>query len=1023
MYLPHFPVSSSRGFRRLGGLLLACAALVVPGFSRADAVPPPVAAVDAVVGQELSLDGVWSVGEDQNYSRDVPVPGLAQDPSRASRGTLWYRRSVTLPGGDWVCATLVLHGARFAPVVYVNNQQVSAAEGGMATTVHVLKSPEVAPGRVIQLEIALKSLDDLDPQDASVIPGADRFRSNSSSGLWDSVRLHFSGAARIERVTPWTDFAARTVDVHWAIAPGSDGALDRPHSVRAAVVDAAGREVAESARISVPAGSRAGVARIELGKEIQPWSPDSPTVYRLRVALDNDAAAQDRAEITWGLREFKTAGVGFLLNGEPVRLRAGTFVWHRFVRDPEARTLAFDTAWFEKNVGQRLRDLGANTIRFHLGLPPEALLDYCDRAGFLVQMEWSFFHGLSASPESLRVQWRTWLETAMRHPSVALLHPWNETTGDQLKKAHAALADLTPDFPPLVVSHRDVIHVHKYWWSLFENLGLYFDSASEFPQPIMADEFGGNYLDRKAGPGAYPTVRETYLRFLGREQTPELRLRHHAESNALVAEYWRRLGAAGFSPFCIAGSPQDGNSWFLGSLADPKPMPVWAALSAAMAPQSVSLAIWNRNFTPAQSAEVPLYFFNDRAGVAALEAVIRIVAAADGRVVSTQTVSAGVPAFGTEIRTVRIKLPAEVGDWRIEAELRTPVAGVPGPIVSAWRCRTLAVVTPDAVRGSTFAVPSDETELRALLEKHGARVTGLDDPSARALVLGLHSWQALTQSADLRAFLELAVKRGQAVVLLDVGPRDLERYQNAARRNLEGAPWLGEPRTERHPLFAGIELVFREAAEPESHLHPALDNDRLWAHLPRESTWLWNGLRGGLIVPPFEFDVTGLSSSAFLALWGNRGAEPAALKAGEPAYAYELGGYYAFSKKPKDEAVIAELRRKVKFLFDDAPALQGRLDPDGPILTTDLAAALRTTGGGSEDASELVPLANCGKNLTRVPIVMASFGPNRGRVVISQVLTAGRLVGDGGSLRLYELGHDPAAEQFALNLIALSIAP
>ena len=36
--------------------------------------------------------------------------------------------------------------------------------------------------------------------------------------------------------------------------------------------------------------------------------------------------------------------------------------------------------------------------------------------------------------------------------------------------------------------------MHKYWWSLFENLGLFYDSYEQFPTAIMVDEFGGNYL-------------------------------------------------------------------------------------------------------------------------------------------------------------------------------------------------------------------------------------------------------------------------------------------------------------------------------------------------------------------------------------------------------------------------------------------------------------------------------------------------------------------------------------------------
>jgi hypothetical protein len=132
---------------------------------------------------ELSLNGFWELGVDRRYDLKVRVPGLATDPTQVNKATLWYKREVGLPQGNWTHATLVLNGARFCPAVYVNGQKTSEAPGGMTVTTHLLKSEHVAPGRSIVLEVALKSLKDVDPRDASRIPKADRWRSNLSSCL------------------------------------------------------------------------------------------------------------------------------------------------------------------------------------------------------------------------------------------------------------------------------------------------------------------------------------------------------------------------------------------------------------------------------------------------------------------------------------------------------------------------------------------------------------------------------------------------------------------------------------------------------------------------------------------------------------------------------------------------------------------------------------------------------------------------------------------------------------------------
>lgn len=239
-------------------------------------------------------------------------------------------------------------------------------------------------------------------------------------------------------------------------------------------------------------------------------------------------------------------------------------VWHRWIRNEEGRELGWDLKWIEEHIVDNLIHRGANTLRFHLGMPPEAILDLCDRRGLLVQAEWLFFHGMKASTSTLWVQWREWLTLCLRHPSVVLHHPWNESEGDELKPAFEVIEELSQEFPKLIISHRDVCHVHKYWWSLFENVGCKFDHADQFPQPIMVDEFGGNYLDGEGNPGGYPALEGCFSRFLGHDHNTTERLRLNEEANARVAEYWRRIDAAGFSPFCMLASWEDGNHHFLG---------------------------------------------------------------------------------------------------------------------------------------------------------------------------------------------------------------------------------------------------------------------------------------------------------------------------------------------------------------------------------------------------------------------------------------------------------------------------
>lgn len=962
--------------------------------------------------KELSLNGSWQTGINRNYTTTATVPGLPQDPAKASPGTLWYRRTIDLPGGDWQTATLTLHGARFAPVVYVDGEKTSETEGGMAPTVHLLRGANVAPGKTIVLEIALKSLTDLSNQDASSVPGADRFRTNISSGLWDSVTLHFSGSAHITRITPFTNFKADSLSIHWQAA----GKLIPGETVQASIEDASGKVVASSPSACVTALQ--GKIELDLHHAVTPWSPDHPSVYKLRLSLVSDGKSQDSEEVSWGFKDFRAENKQFYLNGQPITLRGGTVVWQRFLRQPEATTLAFDPAWFQQNVFLRLKSYGANTMRFHLALPPEAFLDLCDQDGLMVQLEWPFFHGIPASAASMTEQWRAWLDVAMRHPSVMIVHGWNETGGNELNTAWTAMNAALEGYPKLVVAHRDTLHIHKYWWSLFENLGLYYDSADQFDRTIMVDEFGGNYLDKNGDPGLYPAVKETFLRFLGRDQTRDLRLEFHAESNARVGEYWRRIGAAGVLPFCILGSPQDGSVWFLGDLKDPKPMPVWDALAATFSPQSVSLDVWDRNYTPAQQVALPLHFFNDTDTPAKLTAIVAITS--KSVVVSSKTVTLQLPAHAHLKGIVHLTTPNAVGDYTFSATLQNKVPGVTHPIVSSWNFRTLSPTVDPALAQATIGIPENEAELRSFLNRNHLKSTTIDDPAAKLILTSASTWANLTPA--LRSKLGAAIDRGTSVVLLDVGPHDLgQGYRKGDLGPLDGAPTIpaGQGYLKTQDLFAGIRVSFAQLPEPESHIQTGPPDgehhDALWAHLPLSATWIWNGLRGGLIVPAADMEVSGLSTDGFLAQWTGHGADPKAITAGND-YAYELAGYYAFSTTPNDKSTIEALRKRVRFLAEDAPALQNALNANATIEQTDLGKGYRDAKSGQ--ALQLLRLSTCGKGLTRTDIAELTFGTNKGSVILSQAITAGRLNPEVSEPGLYGIRYDPAAAQFVLNLLA-----
>ena len=964
----------------------------------------------------ISLNGTWEMGNGRNYSMKVTVPGIHTDGSKINPEKLWYRKEVQLPEGNWKYATLELKGARFSPEVFVNGVSVSKQNGGMAPTFHLLNNKDVKPGKKIIIEIALTSLKDIRPTDASYIPVADQWRSNVSSSLWNDVELKVHGDCRIDRIIPFVDFNNKRADISFDIS-NLVSSKNKSFKGRIEIFDDAGKVlICNEEMISAPTAK----ITVNYGNILKPWSPEEPNMYKLRLSLITGRDTTDQSVIPFGVKDFRVTGKQFYLNNEHITLLGGTVVWHRWVRDEEAGKLGYDTQWFTDNVILRSKEHGANYLRFHLGAPPEAFLDLCDKYGLAVQFEWSFFHGMPASKESLLEQLPKWFDLAMRHPSVVLYHPYNETEGDQLKVMWEALNEIIKDYPALVLEERDVIHIHKYWWSLFENLGLYYNSADQFPKAIMADEFGGNYLDGEGMMGGYKTCAETFLRFLGRDHTKETRLALHSMANARVAEYWRRIGAAGASPFCILGSYNDGNHWFLGNLSEGNPKPVWNELTAAWSPQSLSIELWDRNFIPGQKISLPLYLFNDTRSKNNYN--IRLTLKdRNGKIFAEHSLTyPDILPFTTRVEKNDIVLPIKTGKYIISAELMNRPETVKYPVISQWEINVFKPAVPDVLVQRDFSVATDEPEIIQFLKNRNIPNVPLSDPSSKIIILSKKGWERIAgKDQTLLNELEKAINSGISVILLDAGDRYLGQGYPQDKNDLgplQGVVNKSNTPVNTYNLFGGIKLAFSEAAEPESHIHPDKNNSALWNHIPADHTWLWNGMRGGLIVPATYFEFRGLSSSGFLSQWLPRGADKAKIEK-ESYFAYELEGFYDFSGSPDDKEVRDKLRKKLSFLVEDAPALANSLDPAASVKVTNLSLSYKEAQNGMGES--LTPLVSAGKGLTRTPVIMIDFGKNKGRLIVSQLLTAGRLAEGFGEKGLYGIRFDVVTNQFVLNMMEL----
>lgn len=171
-------------------------------------------------------------------------------------------------------------------------------------------------------------------------------------------------------------------------------------------------------------------AVLELGQEASFWSESSPVTYTLKAAL---AGSSDMVTVTFGLRDFRTSGLDFTLNGRPVQLR-GRHDGLVFPLTGAAPTTVEE--WYE--YLQTAKNWGLNHVRFHTCCPPDAAFTAADMLGIFMQPELPFWGTLAAPGEEgfdqreqdfLISEGMRILKTFGNHPSFVMMSLGNELWG------------------------------------------------------------------------------------------------------------------------------------------------------------------------------------------------------------------------------------------------------------------------------------------------------------------------------------------------------------------------------------------------------------------------------------------------------------------------------------------------------------------------------------------------------------------------------------------------------------------
>ena len=367
----------------------------------------------------------------QNLAESVLVPypvESALSGIQRHEDRMWYRRTFTVPT-TWSGRRVQLNfgAVMWQATVWVNGQQVGTHSGGYDPfSFDVTGALRSGTNEVIVGVYA--------PVDSAGYPIGKQRKVGSgifytaASGIWQTVWLEPTQAARVTRLDTTPDVPAGVLDL---VAQGVGGGTVTAQVLSGGtVVGTASGAVGAHLRIPVPS------ARL--------WSPTDPYLYDLRVTHSGG----DVVTGYFGMRSVGKAVVGGVLR--PVL--NGKFVFNLGTLDqgywPDGIHTAPTDAALRFDLEQQ-KALGFNTVRKHIKVEPARWFYWADRLGLMVWQDMpSMRTGVTPSASdraNFESELRRMVDQLRGITSIVQWVPFNEGWGEY---DPARIADLVKSWDP-----------------------------------------------------------------------------------------------------------------------------------------------------------------------------------------------------------------------------------------------------------------------------------------------------------------------------------------------------------------------------------------------------------------------------------------------------------------------------------------------------------------------------------------------------------------------------------------------
>ncbi|HMJ70800.1 MAG TPA: glycoside hydrolase family 2 TIM barrel-domain containing protein [Cyclobacteriaceae bacterium] len=387
----------------------------------------------AILPSETQNPGAWQGKILVPYPVESSLSGVKKTVGKAQR--LFYKRTVQLPAAAKNKTVLLHFGAvDWQCDVFVNGKKAGTHSGGYDPFSFDVTALLTKSG---SQEITVSVWD---PSDEGPQPRGKQVNTPKSiwytpvTGIWQTVWLEFVNKSHIAGFKQVPDIDNKTLNVRTSVTGFQQGDV-----VRVTAFDG-------QAKIEV---TKPDTTAIDLNiPSPKLWSPSTPHLYDLKIALVRKGKVIDEISSYFAMRKISMApdknGIQrLLLNNEFVfqygPLDQGWWPDGLYTA-PTDEALKFDI--------QKTKDMGFNMIRKHVKVEPARWYHHCDKLGMLVWQDmpsgdmgnkWDQRPGIvgvatdkQRTPESeaiFRKEWKAIMDANFNAPSIVVWVPFNEAWG------------------------------------------------------------------------------------------------------------------------------------------------------------------------------------------------------------------------------------------------------------------------------------------------------------------------------------------------------------------------------------------------------------------------------------------------------------------------------------------------------------------------------------------------------------------------------------------------------------------